>query len=386
VKPRMFGPLLLTALVLSSAAICPAQATRFRAGGLQVYEVSASGPSHEAALKAAELHAVRSAVGEFYSSDEMLLARDLLERYLDTYYRRFVSSDRVLAERESQGTVSLRASVIVDVNALEKDLRQKRFFYKPRRRPVYYVTVAETLDGQAVSGDPVSRGAIHEGLEQILGEKRFESDAITSVGANVNLLDDPARLQEALMAAQRRGIEVLVTGKVVLTMTQQKKVHFEDYTYYRAAADVAFIRVDDGKVLARAQYDAIAGGPDSEAAKRTASVRAAGRILQDLLPKLAQEWERTMTDAVEYQVTIVGVSPTEVSVVEERLHSLLGGVEVYRRSLFEDVVVLNLYYPPERVNPGERARVEKVLKDLASPQLKLMPAAKPKQIRAVIAS
>jgi hypothetical protein len=376
----------LAAWLFSGAALCAAQATRFPAGGLQVYEVNGAGPSYDAALKDAELHAVRSAAGEFYGSDEMLLARSLLDRYLENYYSRFVASQHVLARRESQGNVYLRVAATVDVAALDKDLRQKRFFYKPKRRPYFYVTIAETVNGEAATGEPISRAAIHEGLEQILGEKRFQSDVITTGGANVNLLGDAAKLELAREVAQRKGIEVLLTGTVDLKMTEQKKIHFDDYTFYRAKANLALIRVDDGKMLAHGEYEAIAGHTDPETAKRTAAARATGRILQDLIPPFSEEWERTMTDAVEYQLTVVGVTPTQADVIEERLQAQLEGAKVYRRSLFEDVLVLNVYYPPDRVNTSDRARIEKILVDLVSPQLKITSTKRPKLIRAVTAS
>jgi len=376
----MQNPAAVVFLVMAGVAWAGPKEAKDEARTLRRYEIDIFGPSADAAVKQAGLHAVRSAIGEFYCSDEMLLARSLLNRYIDSYYTRFVASQKVLSRRESQGRVYLRVAAVVDMDFLAKDLHEKRFFYKPRRRPFIYASVAETVDGTPTQGEPIARGPIHESLERLL--MRYEPRVIYTEAPNLDLTQDLQQLEKAREAAQRAGVEVLLTGRVDLTLAREQDIHFDHYTFYYAKALLTLIRVDDGVVLASGQYEAEAGNPDPQAAKRVASSRATAKILDQLVPPFAERWERTMTDNVAFQVMVVGVNEAEAGVVQDRLATRLKDVTVYRRSLYEDVVVFNLYYPPEKTRPGERVRIEEVLLDLVSPRFKVIPTETEKKIHA----
>jgi hypothetical protein len=349
-----------------------------KANDLKTYELDIFGPTAEAAVKQAELHAVRSALGEIYCSDEMLMARALLDRYLANSYKRFITSEAVLSRRESQGMVYLRVSLVVDARALQDDLRQKRFFYKPRRRPIIYVTVAETIDSTPTAGEPISRTAIQDALAKLL--MRFEPRVIYSQAANIDLTKDPQQMDAAREAAQRNGVEVILTGRVDLTLARERKIYFDDYSSFNAKATLSLIRVDDGLVLDSDAYEAGAGHRDKETAKREAASRATSKILDDRIPRFAERWERTTTDNAEFQVMLVGVNAEEAGVVENRLATRLSGTEVYRRSMFEDVVVYNLYRPPDKMAAGDRDQVVQVLRDLDVPRLTIMPSKTEKHV------
>jgi len=373
----MLKPIVLTVVTVLWATWCAGGESAGPADNQKRYEFDIFGPTTEDAMRQAEMHAVRSAVGEFYLSDEMLLGRGLLERYLEKYYKRFIAAETILSRRESRGTVFLRVAMVVDSQALEEDLRQKRFFYKPRRRPILYVTVAEALDGAPTAGEPISRVAIHEPLKQLL--MRYEERVIFAQAANMDLTQDAQQLEGAREAAERSGVEVLITGRVDLTLLQERKINFDDYFFYSARATLTLIRVDDGKVLDSGTYEAEAGNKDREAAKRVAASRAVTKILQDLVPRFAERWERTMTDYAVYQIMVVGVNEREASTIEDRLATRLKGMGVYRRSTFEDVVVYNLF-STDKAEVADRSRVEQVLRDLASPRLRLVPTKTEKHI------
>ena len=368
----------MVVVVLLWATWCPAREADKNSEHLRTYELDIFGPSAQAAVKQAAMHAVRSVIGEFYCSDEMMLARTLLERYVERYYEKFVVGQTILSRRESQGMSYLRVRIIVDARALENDLREKKFFYKPRRRPIIYVTVEETVDSAPVSGEPISRGAIHEGLKELLMD--FEPRVIHHQAAHTNLTKDPQRLEATRIAATTAGVEVILTGRVDVTLAREKKIHFDDYIFYDARTTLTLIRVDDGLTLGTGTFEAGAGGSDKEATKRAAVSRATTKVLQDSIPKFAERWERTMTDNAEFQVMVVGVNPAEADVVEERLATRMPEAEVYRRSLFEDVAVFNLYYPTAKPQPGERERIEQVLRDLETPRFKIVPAKSEKHV------
>jgi len=364
--------------------LCAAWTLAGQAGGnpdrLRTYELDIFGPTEKAAVQQAAMHVVRSAIGEFYCSDEMLMARTLLEHYVEKYHQRFFASQAVLSRRESQGMVYLRVKFILDVAALEKDLREKQFFYKPKRRPILYVTVAETVDNVAGTSEPISRGAIQDALSQML--IRFEPRVIFPPASNVDLTKNEQQLIAAREAAQRAGVEVILTGSAALKQTRAKRIHFDDYTFFDVRTSLTLIRVDDGQVLGTGVYEAEAGNTDKTAAGKVAASRAVTRVLQDLVPKFAERWERTMTDNADFQVMVVGVNVTEADIVQDRLATRLSGAEVYRRSFFEDVAVFNIYYPVKEARPAERDRIEQVLNDMVSPRLKIAPTKNEKQIHA----
>jgi hypothetical protein len=279
--------------------------------------------------------------------------------------------------------VYLRVKIILDTQALLADLREKQFFYKPKRRPVFYVTVAETVDGAAPSSEPISRAAIHDALKQLLvNEEKIERRVIYPPAPNVDLTKDPRQLIAAREAAQKAGVEVLLTGSVDLKESRAKRIYFSDYTFYDARAALTLIRVDDGQVLGAETFEAGAGNGDKTTARQVAASRATTRIIEDLIPQLAERWERTMTDACDFQVMAAEVNAGEADVVQDRLATQLTGAEVYRRSLFEDVAVFNICYPTKEARPDERKRIEQVLRHMDAPRLQLIPTKNEKQIHA----
>jgi len=373
----MLKPMMMTAVALLCATWCAGQKAASKSDRLVMFELDIFGPTTEAAIQQAELHAVRSTVGEFYLSDEMLLGRTLLEHYLEKSYKRFVVGESVLSRRESEGTVYLRVSISVDKRALEDDLRQKRFFFKPRRRPTLYVTVAETMDSSPTAGEPITRVAVQEALTQLL--IRFEPRVIFAQAANIDLTKDPQQLDAAREVAERSGVEVLLTGQAEMKLLREKMINFDDYFFYNARLTLSLIRVDDGRVLETSSYEAEAGNKDRETAKRVAASRAATKILQDTIPRFAERWERTMTDDAEFQVMVGGVNERQAGAIQDRIATRLKGIQVYRRSLFEDVAVYNLFNPG-KTQPTDRESVEQILREIASPRLWLLPTKSEKHI------
>ena len=211
---------------------------------------------------------------------------------------------------------------------------------------------------------------------------RFDARVIYGSAANSDLTRDPQQLLAACEAAQRAGVEVLLTGRVNLKLSREKQINFDDYFFYDADATLTLVRTDDGVVLDTGAYNAIAGNTDKEAAKRVAASRATAKILQNLVPKFAERWERTMTDNVEFQVMVVGVDPNQADVLQLRLATQITAAEVHRRSLFEDVVVYNLFYPAGKAGPGERERIVQILRDTEAPRLEITPTKSEKQIHA----
>jgi len=341
---------------------------RTRIEDLLTYDlIGVEGDTAEAVLKAAGVQALTSTASRAYFGDHILIGRDLLVPYLTNYGDQFIVS-RVPSHRRltNDGKVQMDVRVAVDAESLRLDLEEKHFIAKPKVRPIVAVVLEETVDGTKTE-DGRGRKILEEALRAM--ELRVESERMGPYSLASNAFESFESIREARDEAQRGEIEVIITGKLEVTSGGSREILYDEFSFYDSIVTLTMIRVDTGEVLAKATErfaaPALAGEQALDRAFSGLMPRAAQAIASDLLT----DWTNTVLDSGDYRLMVTGVTQEELEGVFNLLKTFSPESEVFVKSYFGEVAVINFHVPTAK--PGE---VEGFLRKSNFPQFKVRSA------------
>jgi len=303
--------------------------------------------------------ALGSAVGDLLVEDRFILAPEVLDTYLDARVDKFISGYRVLAVRQSVGSVTADIQVAIDLGKLEKDLEEKRFFYQPKRRPYFHVSIAETLDGAPPPQDFARQAAIESLINNAGRPSKFQ---IANPPSNLDVDSNQDVLYRALVACRRTGVELLITGTVEATKQGDNRLYYDTYTSYMAKATLKLINVQDGTTLRTVSFDAKANDPDTAMAAELALKRVANDAVNELMKGFLDDWRKRTLDDAPYRLLVREVSEDDLSAFMAQLENLGNDTRVFRKSYLNQIGVLNMYYT------GPEAELRRFLGEIRYPK------------------
>jgi len=304
-----------------------------------VVELTTEGETPEAAIEAARIEAVKSCVGRVLMGDQLIMADELLVKYLGNYAPGFVLAVEVLEQEFISGRNRITSKVFVNYAELTKDLKDKRFLYKPAYRPRFAPFMTETQDARIVN-EGVARNALAVELNN-LGMRRYGRE-LDSPPATTDVSLDEFLLNAAVVSSQRAGVEVIITGDASTTLQDQQKLYFDEYWFYESEMHARIIRVDTGEVLLEAKAKGSASDTDPTTAIETSIQRAAQRVAQQLVPSFEEIWPRLVQKRTDYEVLLTGVDGDLVSIITEHVKSLGIGTKVYVRKEFNKTASIGI--------------------------------------------
>jgi len=341
--------------------------------GVAFYVYRISGRSADDIREEAMQRALASTIGTLYYEDRFIVAPELLEAYLQKRFRQFIAGVKVVDLKQGVGNVFGEVQVAVDRNGLERDLTEKRFFYKPKTRPYFHISLAETVDGTAsATGD--GRDEVANALREMLA--RPTPYKIDNPPPTLDVEANPDLLNQALVAARRQGIEIILTGSVTAKEERRERLYFNDYIFYDSEVRLKLIRVQNGEVLREVKLTGRGSDKDAKAAAAMAVRRASGDATRQILEGFFDDWRRFSLDEANYRILVQDVDKQQVEAFISRLSGLTdvtepdeaGGAEVekrakvYLKNFVNGVAVLNVYYE------GDRARLVRVIEESRYPQ------------------
>ena len=336
---------------------------------LTLYEtVATDGKESESVLKLrAEQLAVKSCAGRLYLGDKLLIAEDLLNKYLDTYANTFISESHMTEREERKDQVYQTWRVVVAYGKLRDDLHQKRFVYEPKYRPWFAVLFQEQKEKEPTRSAEARANIIKKFEDNGLRVRKDEFLQDTS-----NLTDYMAltksQQRDLRIELMRNGVEVLVTGNLNITDKGDQSIYLVDDFYYNdATMDLNVIRVNDGRVLYKIS-DRIKYSDRSVEASIKNSTRVLSEQVADAAStKFNPAWQYSYLDKADYQVMLTDVDEKDIQLVSDLLKSMVGAEvesdegeksihnpEVYTRGIYADVAVLTVVYKGPRENLIER--------------------------------
>jgi hypothetical protein len=297
-----------------------------------VVTLVAAGTSREDAIDNARRRAVLGSAGRALLDGYLIYADELLSKYLVNYAPRFVDGVEVVSSEVIGGETVLDVRVIVGWARLLADLKDKRFLYEPSYKPPFAPFFEESRDG-IPSDEGVARTAIIQAF-LAAGVKPFEG-ILVGVTQTVDVASDEFLLRNALIQAQRNGIEIIVTGTAATKQREQRDIYFDSFVFYDCEMTAALVRVDTGEILYRTETTGSAAARDRSEAIRLSIERAAEQVATEFSADLLPWWPVVVRGQGTYEVLLTGASDELRGIVEQYLGELGTDTKVHLRKAFE---------------------------------------------------
>lgn len=326
-------------------------------------QVEARGETREQVLSELKDQAVLAATGRIFLTNTLVRAEELLDAYLDNYGQQFVKGVEVVEDRFRGGMTELRARVYVDYAALKNDLEEKRFLYSPAYRPFFTIFLEETIDGE-VSPEPISRETTADVMLRS-GFKPSES-VIEEPSRGTDVSATPESLHRGFIAAERRGIEILVTGRATTTLREERDVYYDRFFFYDTELELSMYRVDTRELLARTRTSGAASDRARGEAIRIAIERAAERAATRFASTYREYWPKVVLSDADYQILLTGADDDSIQIVTQHLDRLAPGTRVSLKRRYGPSAMLVVS------TDADRERFMEVIGELAFPALRIV--------------
>lgn len=329
------------ALLLLAGAAVPARAlivTPLDELTLSV-ELTTSGETRAEALDRARHQAVVATVGRVFLTDQLIMADELLVKYLDNYSANFVNAVEVLEERFFEGRNTVRARVYVDYDRLFRDLAEKKFLYKPAYKPRFTSFLTERLDGRIVT-DGRARESLGNALNN-LGLRRYAGELQTPPHTT-DVAGDAFLLNAAIVSSQRSGVEVIVSGEARTQLVDRKKLYFDEYWFYETEVSAKLVRVDTGEVLFQAAGKGTSSARNRDEAIQTSIDRASEQVSAALVRDFDAYWPVVVQQQAPFRILLTGVDAESLRIVVQNIERMSRDTKVFVRKSFGPSTVVEV--------------------------------------------
>lgn len=343
-KPLLIAFTLLLTLLLVQPAAAAFRVTPLSKESI-VVELTTQAPSRDQALQNAKQEAILGTVGRIFLEKKLLMADEILSKYVGNYADQFVDAQEVLEEKFVAGQNIVKSRVFVNFANLEKDLTEKRFIYKPAYKPLFTTFMTETLEGE-ISNENMALNSLKLALED-LGMRSFGAVLQTPPNTTDIGVDD-FLLNAATISAQRSGVEIIITGEADINLVEKKKLYFDDYWFYETKVTASLIRVDTKEVLVSATAKGSASEKDQNEAIGLSLDRANEVVAQQLFAKYEVFWPSVIQLESDYEILFTGVDKELESIIIQNLERLGSGVKITTRKSFDRSTVLSVEYKGPR--------------------------------------
>jgi len=333
-------------IVLLFAQVYAKDMKPLNGGDLIVVEREIDAPSRQDGMDIAARDAVQSCVGRVYYSEQIVIARSLLEKYIDDYYKKYIFSIVVDSQKQIGDKIHLTLKVFVNYTLLTKDLQEKRFFFRPNVRPLFTVFLKETLDNEPAKYKD-GWETVRSSWKDLTGQ-RLPETVITSPASNVDVTETPALLAEAIRSAQKNGAEIIITGESSSVREKREEIYYDTYAFYRTNVTLKLIRADTGNILDESTVTSLAGSTMQSQAINLSIVNAVRKAVFQLADYYQNNWDKIVRNKGDYLLMFTGVSDEKLELIKKILSSLDDSASVYVKSLYADTAVVDLIFKGNR--------------------------------------
>lgn len=341
-SPRVVAAVLAVLFLASIAA--SAVVTPMQRGRVAV-DIETFGASREEAVASARRAAVDSTVARILADGRLLLAEDLLERYLDNYASNFVQSVEVLSDTPLRGGSLVRSRVFVDTPRLVADLEEKRFLFQPAVRPRFLVFLAETVDGSA-SPRASARQALSSAIDEV-GLTPADAEVMTPPRDSNPLLDAES-FSASRVAAERSGAEIVFAGEARSRFIERRQLYLDEFVFVETTLEARMIRVDTGEEIARVRTVGSASDPDADTALARSARLAAEEAAESFMRAYDAYWPFVVQGEADFTLLVTGADEGNLALIASRITGLGDGARVVVRRKLGSTAVLSVMHNGDR--------------------------------------
>ncbi len=338
------------------------------------------GEKEEVLVREAMVQAVRAGVGRIYFANVMLRGLDILDPYIQKQVQTFIPRHEVLVSEVRGGQRYVDVEIVVDMEKLYQDLYEKQFLYRPALRPIYYAALSETLNGEPVASQ-FGRTYLIRKLND-LPERRFRflwTDEVDDPSVPVTKkqavsvenvpagADVSAKLPEACRELQRHEVEFFLTGAIQTSTTRSVELYLNTTPthFVETRARIQMVRSDTGQVIRSVDIRKVSGNVDLNKAMEDSVASAMDVAATQLFDNFAGMWGKTVQDKADVRILVAGANADNLNILNVLLNTLTPKAEIYTRSSFDGVAVLNLGWN------GPMEKLVNLLREARHPEFKV---------------
>lgn len=297
------------------------------------------GATEEEAIRMACIRGVHATIGRVLFSDYALQAEDLLVPYIAKNWQQYVASYYVLERRADRGGFGVYIRVQTYPEKVHRDLREKKFLYKPEPNPRYAVFVSETVGNVPT---PISNARLV--ALQVLKENGFPTqNAVLPAPGYALDIDDASAVGAARAAAIQAGAERILVGAATTNRVGQEDVLLDNLITYETHLKMALVRASDGRLLGEVDRTVRFSGKTEEEAAIGVTNKAVGDAATELIHNSTGIRDREVFDKTKFSVMFTDLTQDEVKTISTYLQSTLSyGTKAFLKSWHGNVAILNV--------------------------------------------
>ena len=192
---------------------------------------------------------------------------------------------------------------------------------------------------------------------------------LAAQGLARDISNNPQALTEVRDEAQRWEIGIIITGSLDVTSSEEREILFDRVSFVEGAMHLQMIRVDTGEVLRESTEKYSASGPTHQEALDNLLGSLTLRSGEKLALGFLDHWSTLMLNRADYRLLITGVNAELLTSISSTLKTLSPSLELFVKSLYGDVAVVNVVFPDSE--PGE---LEEFLRRSRAPQFRVVPS------------
>lgn len=329
---------------------------------VKIYQVR-QGTDNEQLIRDASIDAVQQCVGRIYLSKNLIMARSLLEKYIEQHYKTFVYSVETVSKDYIGDEIKLEMYVYVRYNELIKDLEEKKFLYTPRYKPYFSVFIDETQNGQ-----PSSTLIAQEEVFAVFRDRavRTPETGLMYPPSNVDLTAEPELLASAMKEAHKAGVELLISGFSRTEKIKEEQLYYDYFFFYQTNIHLGLIRSDTGEILYDTECKSMAYATDEQTAIKNSVIRATRDCANEIIDYYYATWDKIFLNVVDYQLLISGIKQEGLDIIKHKVQLLNPETEIYVRSFYNNTAVFNI------VTPVSSKEIHELIRTLQYPNFRIL--------------
>lgn len=333
----------MLAFAMASGMSTTASGVAVEPNDIMQCEYRESASTEADALAAAGRRGVNAAIGRLLCSEYGLQARELLAPYVGENWEKFVTSKLVLDKRVDRDGIGVFARILIVPEKLMRDLREKKFLYKPAAVPPMMLFVYQSIDGTKVDASD-ARKIAEKGMLAAGG--RVVEPKVPGLSQDDFALRDTGVAAQALETASRAGAEVVVTAIMETTKVGASEVLFDNITTYETRVSMVAFRKDDGAVTGKAEFVERASDKSAEVASAKSIELALANCSASVAADTIAEWKYNFGNAADYQLLVTYVNREQTAQFQRHIEGELGrGTRAYLKCWYGDVAVFCVKSP-----------------------------------------
>lgn len=297
------------------------------------------------ALKKARINALERAIEEILSFEVIEERRDVIESVIFPKARMYLLKTEIIKEKEEDGLYKVKIRATIDLNALEKMVRDEGLMpkrglaYKPR----IMIIIPEEHLGRQIP-DPAAETEI---IRQFVEERFYvvDQNQIAEIRYNDETLAAARGGLEAAAAIGRKyGAEVIIMGEAFSEYVSQEK----GMVLSSARVEIRAIKTDTAQILYADAKDTSALAVSENIAAKRALQRAAGLLGPELIEEILAWAEVDKEEGRMITLYIPNISYSQLIIVKEVIGERVPGVDRYvQRSYTGGIGEIEIVYRGE---------------------------------------